>query len=67
MLATELKNNSCKLGKWTCSAILAGSEYLKLGYLSDNSIILLIYMPKMLFLLFLFSPPVIHFTASHLF
>jgi len=34
VLATELKNNSCKLGKWTCSAILAGSEYLKLGYVS---------------------------------
>eukprot|EP00795_Rhopilema_esculentum_P008955 gene8955-16589_t len=34
VLATELKNNSCKLAKWTCSAILAGSEYLKLGYVS---------------------------------
>ena len=31
VLATELKNNSCKLAKWTASAILAGSEYLKLG------------------------------------
>ena len=31
VLATELKNNSCKLAKWTASAILAGSDYLKLG------------------------------------
>ena len=31
VLATELKNNSCKLAKWTASSILAGSEYLKLG------------------------------------
>lgn len=31
VLATELKNNSNKLARWTCCAILAGSEYLKLG------------------------------------
>lgn len=34
VLATELRNNSCKLAKWTASAILGGSEYLKLGYVS---------------------------------
>jgi len=34
VLATELKNNSCKMAKWTCNAILAGSDYLKLGYVS---------------------------------
>uniref|UniRef100_A0A8C9SJT3 Eukaryotic translation initiation factor 3 subunit D n=1 Tax=Scleropages formosus TaxID=113540 RepID=A0A8C9SJT3_SCLFO len=34
VLATELKNNSYKLARWTCCAILAGSEYLKLGYVS---------------------------------
>merc|ERR1712019_247000 len=34
VLATELKNNSCKVAKWTCNAILAGSDYLKLGYVS---------------------------------
>ncbi|EDO35013.1 predicted protein [Nematostella vectensis] len=34
VLATELKNNSCKLAKWTANSILAGSEYLKLGYVS---------------------------------
>lgn len=31
VLATELKNNSYKLARWTCCAMLAGSEYLKLG------------------------------------
>ena len=34
MLATELKNNSNKLAKWTAQAILAGSEQLKIGYVS---------------------------------
>jgi len=34
VLATELKNNSCKLAKWTTCALLAGSEYLKMGYVS---------------------------------
>lgn len=31
VIATELKNNSYKLARWTCCALLAGSEYLKLG------------------------------------
>uniref|UniRef100_A0A8C2TP09 Eukaryotic translation initiation factor 3 subunit D n=1 Tax=Coturnix japonica TaxID=93934 RepID=A0A8C2TP09_COTJA len=34
VIATELKNNSYKLARWTCCALLAGSEYLKLGYVS---------------------------------
>ncbi|KRX68547.1 Eukaryotic translation initiation factor 3 subunit D [Trichinella sp. T9] len=34
VLATELKNNSCKLAKWTVQALLAGSHYLKFGYIS---------------------------------
>uniref|UniRef100_A0A5S6QNB0 Eukaryotic translation initiation factor 3 subunit D n=1 Tax=Trichuris muris TaxID=70415 RepID=A0A5S6QNB0_TRIMR len=34
ILATELKNNSCKLAKWTIQAMLAGSQYLKFGYIS---------------------------------
>jgi len=34
VLATELKNNSNKLAKWTAQAILAGSEQLKIGYVS---------------------------------
>lgn len=36
VLATELKNNSYKLARWTCCAMLAGSEYLKLGYVCDT-------------------------------
>ena len=31
VLATELKNNSCKIGKWTASAMLAGSDVIKFG------------------------------------
>lgn len=34
ILATELKNNSCKLAKWTSQAILAGADQMKLGYVS---------------------------------
>jgi len=34
VLATELKNNSNKMAKWTCNAILAGSDLLKIGYVS---------------------------------
>lgn len=32
VLANELKNNACKLAKWTVQAILAGSDLLKFGY-----------------------------------
>jgi len=31
VLATELKNNSCKIAKWTASAQLAGSDVIKFG------------------------------------
>ena len=34
VLATELKNNSCKLAKWTAQAILSGADQMKLGYVS---------------------------------
>ncbi|KAK6195786.1 hypothetical protein SNE40_001142 [Patella caerulea] len=34
VLATELKNNSCKMAKWTVGALLAGSDQIKLGYVS---------------------------------
>lgn len=34
VLASELRNNSCKLAKWTVEAVLAGSDQLKLGYVS---------------------------------
>ncbi|KAL6080670.1 Eukaryotic translation initiation factor 3 subunit D [Balamuthia mandrillaris] len=34
VLATELKNNSNKLAKWTVQSLLNGSAFLKLGYVS---------------------------------
>jgi translation initiation factor 3 subunit D len=34
ILATELKNNSYKLGRWTAQAILAGCNIMKIGYAS---------------------------------
>jgi translation initiation factor 3 subunit D len=32
VLATELKNNSNKLAKWTSQALVAGTDTIKLGY-----------------------------------
>lgn len=32
VLAAEIKNNSCKLAKWTVGALLAGADLLKFGY-----------------------------------
>lgn len=34
VLATELKNNSCKLAKWTVGALLSGADQIKFGYVS---------------------------------
>jgi len=34
VVATELKNNSFKLAKWTAGALLAGSDQLKFGFVS---------------------------------
>jgi translation initiation factor 3 subunit D len=34
VLATELKNNSCKLAKWTAQSIISGADIMKLGYVS---------------------------------
>ncbi|KAF8914329.1 translation initiation factor eIF-3, subunit D [Gymnopilus junonius] len=34
VVATEMKNNSCKLAKWTVQSILAGAEHMKIGYIS---------------------------------
>jgi translation initiation factor 3 subunit D len=31
VVATEMKNNSCKLAKWVTQSILAGAEAIKLG------------------------------------
>jgi len=34
VLATELKNNSAKLARWSAQSILAGADIMKLGYVS---------------------------------
>lgn len=34
VVATEMKNNSCKLGRWTIQAILAKADQMKLGFVS---------------------------------
>jgi translation initiation factor 3 subunit D len=34
VLATEMKNNSCKLARWTVQAILAKADTMKLGFVS---------------------------------
>jgi len=34
VLATELRNNSNKLARWTAQALLAGADQMKLGYVS---------------------------------
>lgn len=31
VLANELRNNACKLAKWTVQALLAGSDQIKFG------------------------------------
>eukprot|EP01099_Mayorella_cantabrigiensis_P004656 TRINITY_DN3547_c0_g2_i1.p1 TRINITY_DN3547_c0_g2~~TRINITY_DN3547_c0_g2_i1.p1 ORF type:complete len:540 (-),score=120.21 TRINITY_DN3547_c0_g2_i1:173-1792(-) len=38
ILATELKNNSNKLAKWLAQALLAGTDQLKLGFVSRSSL-----------------------------
>ena len=36
MLATELKNNSCRLARWTAQSLLAGADLMKLGRYDDD-------------------------------
>ena len=36
ILTTEMKNNKCKLAKWTVSSILAGAHILKFGYVTRS-------------------------------
>ena len=57
VFATELKNNACKLWKWTAQTLLAGADTMKLGYVSrrkaaanDSHVILgtQFYKPKLL-------------------
>jgi len=37
VLATEMKNNNCKLAKWTCQAIMAGAKVIKIAYVARNN------------------------------
>jgi len=37
VLATELKNNNCKLARWTTQAVMAGAKMMKLAYVTRNN------------------------------
>jgi len=37
VVATEMKNNSCKLARWTTQAILAKADLMKLGFVSRQA------------------------------
>ncbi|OKL58547.1 Eukaryotic translation initiation factor 3 subunit D [Talaromyces atroroseus] len=37
VVATEMKNNSCKLARWTTQAILAKADHMKLGFVSRSN------------------------------
>lgn len=37
LIAQETKNNHCKVGKWVAQALIAGCEYLKIGFVTRNS------------------------------
>ncbi|KAK9448187.1 eukaryotic translation initiation factor 3 subunit D [Limtongia smithiae] len=34
VVATEMRNNSCKLARWTVQSVLAGADQMKLGFVS---------------------------------
>ncbi len=36
VVATEMKNNSCKLARWTMQSILAKADVMKLGFVSSS-------------------------------
>ncbi|EPY52333.1 translation initiation factor eIF3d Moe1 [Schizosaccharomyces cryophilus OY26] len=38
VFATEMKNNSCKLARWTTEALLAGVDSMKIGFVSRSNI-----------------------------
>ena len=37
VLANELKNNACKLSKWTAQSLLAGADLMKIGFVSRKN------------------------------
>jgi len=38
VIATELKNNACKMGKWTAQSLIAGADNMKIGFVSRASV-----------------------------
>jgi translation initiation factor 3 subunit D len=38
VVATEMKNNSCKLARWTVQSILAKADVMKLGYVAASRV-----------------------------
>lgn len=44
VVATEMKNNSCKLARWTSQSILARADVMKLGYVFSFFIISLLHL-----------------------
>jgi translation initiation factor 3 subunit D len=37
VLATEIKNNNCKIAKWTAQSLLSNVAFMKLGYVSRSA------------------------------
>jgi len=37
VLATEIKNNNCKLARWTTQAVMAGAKTMKIAYVTRNN------------------------------
>lgn len=37
VLATECKNNTCKVARWCAQSLLAGADLMKVGYVSRNN------------------------------
>ncbi len=44
VVATEMKNNSCKLARWTAQSILAKADVMKLGYASSVTSLAALYL-----------------------
>ncbi len=37
LLATEIRNNGFKVARWVCEALLAGVDFVKIGFVSRKS------------------------------
>jgi len=38
VLATALKNNACKIGKWTAQTLLSGADTMKIGFVTRKTV-----------------------------